>query len=131
MIYNSLFKTLYGICKNQNISFPPLHQWYQPPSLPFTPHQKIILEFIKKKNLKNGLIEFLKFYEKQIEKEKNIIIISPGKIIKEKDSCRIIYANIYDGFIYIDKKKYLIYDHSLKTQLDKIKTQYIERTKNE
>ena len=131
MIYNSLFKTLYGICKKQNIFFPSFHQLQNQNFLSFTTHQKNILEFLKKKNLKNGLGEFLKFYAKQREKEKNIIIIPPNRIVEEKASCRILYADIYDGFIYIDKKKYLIYDHSLKTKLEKIKHEYIERTKNE
>lgn len=135
MINNSLFKILYKICKKQNVSFEKIDA----NDTQDIKQQQIIsiLTKIHKQHLLNAFIEFCNYME---EKNKNILFLPFGrtinndyiiKTIQTEENFKILNENIYDGFMYLDKNKYVLYDHSLKTRIKKFKETYLERILNE
>jgi hypothetical protein len=128
----NLFKSLYNICKKNNItsfmeqinfSLPAekLSNLYQLNSI-----QNRMIIFLKKYP-QNFIIKFITFLKNKNKKQSNYLILPLQRVITNSYNCHIVYKDIYDGFIYINKKEYLIYDKSLKTQLEIIKSLYLER----
>jgi hypothetical protein len=137
MVNKGLFKVLYKICKQNNIFFS-LEKDNKGKAIGKTSQQQAVLNYLIKIRKSRSIEKFLEYFQQQIEKEKNLIITPINTSLFREDllhittnTYKVEERNIYDGFMFLNKKKYMLYDHSLKSKLNKIKNLYIERIKNE
>ena len=120
--YKNLFKILFKIIIKKHIDFDNL----------FIKEELLSSEALRLKNFfinhfnKNLIEKFNKFYLKEKQQNKNILILplkTPNNLFNKYNNQKNIVKkeNILDGFIYLDKKKYILYDRSLKQNLEEYK----------
>ena len=130
--YKHLFKILYKIIKQNNISFENINI-SNISEVNLTNQQVNIINIIKKKN--NSLLEkFFIYYENQQKLEKNILILplnAPEHLINKYKNHKVIKDDILDGFKFLDKTNYTLYDTSLRKKLYNCQLAYMERIENE
>lgn len=130
--YKHLFKILYKIIKQNNISFENINI-SNISEVNLSNQQVNIINIIKKKN--NSLLEkFFIYYANQRELEKNILILplnAPKHLINKYKNHKVIKADILDGFKFLDKTNYTLYDTSLQKKLYNCQLAYMERIENE
>lgn len=129
MNYNNLFKSIYKSCKNKDISF--FNSITKDNVSLIISHYKLDNLF-KKLYKPNLLKQFINYLFIQKDKEKHLLIIPhKHKLSIERKDVKLVQENIYDGFMYLNKEKYLLYDNSLKSKLHNMKKLYMERNMNE
>jgi hypothetical protein len=132
---NYLFRILYKISLKKNISFNNI-DINNILIENMTPEQLEIINYLKNKNKIHLLKKFIVYYQENYNKKKNLLILPFGlpKNLYEKykkNNVIVTKDNILDGFKYLDKKKYILYDYSLISKLLNEKLKYIERIQNE
>jgi hypothetical protein len=127
-----LFKILYKIIKKNNIYFSldtgNLEELNQ--------EQLNIINIIKKyKSSKNHLLnKFFIYYNKRIKLEKNILVLpmtTPHYLLEKYNKYEVVKDDILDGFKFLNKTTYILYDSSLRNKLYNCQLAYIERIENE
>lgn len=119
MINKKIFSILYKIFKEENLSIDFLNN--------IKNNNSKFIAYLISKNIKEKFINYVKNKENL---KKDLLYVPENVKITNSYGCMIIYKDIYDGFIYLNKKTYLLYDFSLKKELMNIKKIYQERIKN-
>ncbi len=130
-----LFKILYKIIKQNNIFFKNI-DINNIIEKDLNEKQLNIINIIKKYKTNNNdlLKKFFIYYNEQIKLEKNILVLpitAPQYLIEKYNKYQVVKDDILDGFRFLNKKTYVLYDSSLKRKLYNCQLAYMERIENE
>ena len=129
--YKHLFKILYKIIKQNNIFFKNIN-FNNIDEKKLNEKQLNIIKYLEKYN-KDLLAKFFVYYENQIKSEKNILILpitAPKHLLEKYNKYTVVKDDILDGFKFLNKETYILYDSSLKKKLYNFQLAYMERIKN-
>lgn len=130
-----LFKILYKIIKQNDIFFKNI-DINNIIEKDLNEKQLNIINIIKKyKTNNNNLLEkFFVYYNNQIKLEKNILVLpltAPKYLIEKYGKYQVVKDDILDGFRFLNKTTYILYDSSLGKKLYNCQLAYMERIENE
>lgn len=130
-----LFKILYKIIKQNNIFFKNI-DINNIIEKDLNEKQLNIINIIKKyQTTNNNLLEkFFVYYNNQIKLEKNILVLpltAPKYLIEKYEKYQVVKDDILDGFRFLNKTTYILYDSSLRKKLYNCQLAYMERIENE
>lgn len=122
---SQFIKAVYKICKEQSIDFMDFN-----PNSP-TLVQKNIQNLFIRRNRINDFKSFLDFYNQKTQEEKSLVIVSSNQDIEnwQLSNVNIRKKNIYGGFIYLDRKKFILLDRSYKNIINQMGKKYLELEK--
>lgn len=127
-----LFKILYKIIKEENISFENININNLDKKI-LNDKQLNIINYLKKSN-KDLLKKFFVYYNNQLKLEQNILVLpitAPKYLVNKYNNSRVVKDDILDGFRFLNKKTYVLYDSSLRKKLYDCQLAYMERIKDE
>ena len=130
--YKHLFKILYKIIKQDNIFFENI-DINNINEEKLNKKQLNIIKYLERYN-KDLLKKFFIYYTHQIQLEKSILVLpitAPKHLLEKYNKYTVVKDDILDGFKFLNKQTYILYDSSLKKKLYNCQLAYMERIKNE